>query len=98
MIHVERHGPPEFWDSPHFQKFLEEWSRFHGEGGTRATQRRSPQGELERFQEQALGPLLEEFHGKCAYTEQSISTEDAVVVFHRPPTDAVGLKSEISPE
>ncbi len=101
MIHVSRSRmpKPDFWDSPGFQKFLVAWSHFHGEeGGTRATQRRAPHArDLERFRELALELLLKAFHGKCAYTEQRITAEEATVVFHRPEADAVGLESEVSP-
>ncbi len=101
MIHVPRRRipKPEFWRSPEFRTFMADWGHFHlEEGGTRGTQRRSPSGQLSRFRELALPPLLEAFGGKCAYTEQKITLEDATVIFHRPEADAVGMEGDVSPE
>ncbi|MDA8020509.1 MAG: hypothetical protein MPN21_23975 [Thermoanaerobaculia bacterium] len=101
MIHVSRESipKPEFWDSSEFRSFLDEWCRFHGEqGGARHTQRRAPFAtDLDEFKRLALFPLLEAFHGKCAYSEQKIDDKTAVVVFHRPEADATDEKGDVSP-
>jgi len=40
--------------------------------------------------------LIKEFHGKCAYSEASITATDAVVIGHRPFEEAIGADGQVA--
>lgn len=104
MIYIDRDAVPKprFWEREEFQEFLVKWTHFHDvEGGSRATQKRIPvslERSFDQFRRRALPALLDGFHGKCAYSEERIDGKTGTVILHRPPADAMGAGSDVSPE
>jgi len=105
MIRVERSLAPKIFESDRMQEFRQRLSGFFLKGGTRKTQDSYQWAdEFNGFLPDVSARLLDQFNGKCAYSEVklNISGNDKeewlpALALHRPGSDALGTDNQASP-